>query len=75
MSWTTVGPASASWTTEGTSAQTYSADTQTSRVWSQLSPIVVEGVDFRLQMTESYPMRMTDDRPPTIADVFPEGMP
>lgn len=95
MSWTTVGPGSASWVTagssalswgdeqssvvtwtpEGSSAVSYSADTQTSRVWAQLSPIVVEGVDFRLEMTESYPMRMVEDRPVTIADVFPEGIP
>ncbi len=77
MSWSTIDAGSASWVTQTAQSASWTTTSVSAPPWTQLSSVVSTdgGVNFVAKMTDSYPMRMSEDRPVTMREIYPEGIP
>lgn len=75
MSWNTVGSEGASWATQTAQSASWTTTGTYVPPWTQLSSVVSDGVDFRPEMRDDYPMTMQEDRSVTMVELYPEGIP
>lgn len=75
MSWSTIGADSASWSSQTAQSASWEAAGTYVPPWTQLSSVVSDGVDFRAEMRDDYPMPMQEDRSVTMVELYPEGIP
>lgn len=77
MSWVLIDAGVASWVTQTAQAASWSTTSVYVPPWTQLSSVVSSdlGVDFRPEMRDDYPMTTQEDRPVTMVELYPEGVP
>jgi hypothetical protein len=75
MSWTLIDAGVASWVTQTSQTASWSTTSVYVPPWTQLSSVVSDGVDFRAEMRDDYPMPMQEDRAVTMVELYPEGIP
>lgn len=75
MSWSTIAADSASWMTQAAQSASWATTGTYVPPWTQLSSVVSDGVDFRPEMRDDYPMTMQEDRSVTMVELYPEGIP